>query len=104
MLASPAVRMAGVFDDLFAATGFLPVFASDDTPLLSLIRQVKSGDTGPQSHAEMARIARDLAARSDHLLVACTELSLLTSALGSLVWTDSLDCLTDAIISFAKSG
>jgi aspartate racemase len=103
MLASPAVRMAGVFDDLFAATGFVPVFASDDAPLLGLIRQVKSGDTGPKAQAEMARIANELAAHSDHLLVACTELSLLTSALGALGWTDTLNCLTAKVISFAKS-
>jgi aspartate racemase len=42
-----------------------------------------------------------LAEASDgHLLVACTELSLLTAAL-SRPYTDSLDCLVTAIRDFA---
>lgn len=103
MLASPAVRMAGVFDASFEASGFTPVFATDEAQILALIRQVKSGNSGPNAHAEMGRIAGALAAQSDHLLVACTELSLLTAALNLHVWTDTLDCLTSRIISFAKS-
>ena len=103
VLASPAVRMAQVFDAWFAKFGFVPVYLLDDAQVLSLIRQVKSGDTGPKAHAQMERIANMLAAKSDHLVVACTDLSLLTSALASLSSTDSLDCLTARIINFAKS-
>lgn len=103
MLASPAVRMTGVFDADFEASGFTPVFTSDEAPLLALIRQVKSGDSGPLAHAELRRIAVALATQSDHLLVACTELSLLTSALTLHAWTDTLDCLAARIIGFAKS-
>lgn len=103
MLASPAVRKARVFDAPFAEAGLQPVFMSDDTPLLALIRRVKSGDTGPVAQAEMAQIARQLAQSSDHLLVACTELSLLTSVIPEMAWTDSLDCLTDGIVRFAKN-
>jgi aspartate racemase len=38
-------------------------------------------------------------AGADHLLIACTELSLMTPDLpADLDWTDSLDCLTKAIV------
>ena len=104
MLASPAVRMAHVFDAPFATSGLRPVFLADETALLALIRRVKSGDTGVGAHAEMARISRKLATQSDHLLIACTELSLLTNAMDALEWTDSLDCLTSSIADFAKTG
>lgn len=102
MLASPAVRMARVFETPFAAAGLKAVFLPDDAALLALIRRVKSGDTGVGAHGELARIAHILAAQCDHLLIACTELSLLTSALDAFVWTDTLDCLTNSICRFAK--
>ncbi len=103
MLASPAVRLARVFHAPFAAAGLRPVFMSDDSALLALIRRVKSGDTGPLAQAEMAQIAQQIAQSCDHLLVACTELSLLTSVIRVTAWTDSLDCLTDVIVRFAKN-
>ncbi len=103
LLASPAVRMVGVFDQPCANAGLTPVFLDDDAPLLGLIQTVKSGDMGCSAQAEMARLADLLATRCDHLLIACTELSLLTSALVGLAWTDTLDCLTARIVAFAKS-
>ncbi len=103
MLASPAVRLVGVFDDLFAKAGLVPVFAGDETQLLDLIRRIKAGDTGPIAQAELHRLATILAKSSDHLLVACTELSLLTATLNDFAWTDSLDCLTSSIIAFART-
>ena len=103
MLASPAVRLAKVFDVPFASSGLNQIFLPDDTGLLALIRRVKTGDTGDAAHKAMADIARTLAAQCDHLLIACTELSLLTSVLTGMAWTDTLDCLTDGIVRFAKS-
>ncbi|MGV8989240.1 MAG: aspartate/glutamate racemase family protein [Cypionkella sp.] len=101
MLASPAVRLTGAFDLHFAASGLTAVWPEDDG-ILALIRQVKRGDTGPMAHAEMARLSADLARQSDHLLVACTELSLLTDSV-TVPFTDSLDCLVQAILDFAHA-
>ncbi|MDQ2089976.1 aspartate/glutamate racemase family protein [Marimonas arenosa] len=100
MLASPAVQRAGVFDGAFAARGLTPVWG-DEGALLQIIRDVKAGrrDAKP-----LARIAQAMARACDHLLVACTELSLLTDALSGLPWTDSLDCLVDGIVDFARGG
>ena len=104
MLASPATRLAGVFDAPFAAHGLTPVFLPDDGALLAIIRAVKAGQgiaaLGPRLTAEAGALVDQGA---DHLLVACTELSLMTSALPeSVTHTDSLDCLTGAIVDFAK--
>ena len=104
MLASPATRLAGVFEAPFAALGLTPVFLPDDSRLLAIIRAVKAGEgvtaLGPRLAAEAEAL---VAEGADHLLVACTELSLMTTALPeSVPHTDSLDCLTGAILDFAK--
>jgi len=101
MLASPAVRLTGAFDAAFDGAGLVPVWPEDETLVLALIRQVKAGDTGPAAHSAMAGLAADMVGRCDHLLVACTELSLLTGALEG-GFTDSLDCLVKAICDFAR--
>lgn len=101
MLASPAVRLTGAFDAAFKSAGTEPVWPEDDGPVLALIQRVKAGDIGPGPLAEMARQADQMAATCDHLLVACTELSLLTGAM-SQPFTDSLDCLVEAIVRFAR--
>lgn len=103
MLASPALRITGAFDGHFRAAGLEPVWPDDDAPVLSLIRAVKAGNTGQIAHAAMATLAAQAARRSDHLLIACTELSLLTGGI-SAPRTDSLDCLVAAIVAFAKGG
>lgn len=103
MLASPAVRLTGVFDAAFAAQGLTQVFPADDTAVLSLIRAVKSG-ARPDS-ARLVEQARHLIDElsCDHVLVACTELSLMTPGFpGDLPWSDSLDCLTAKIVRLAK--
>jgi len=104
MLASPATRITGVFNTAFVAQGLEAVTLADDSALLEIIRAVKAGDRGPDiASALTAQAEALLAGGADHLLVACTELSLLTDALPKGVpWTDSLDCLVDAIVAFAK--
>ena len=101
MLASPAVRIAGVFAAPFAARGIVPVWPADEAPALALIRRVKAGDAGPAAYVDLARLA-DALAGVDHLLVACTEMSLLTQGLVGRSCTDSLDCLVAKIVAFAR--
>ena len=105
MLASPAVRLAGVFDDAFAAAGLTAVWPEDDSPVLALIRAVKAGRAGAEEVAALADLARGLTGRgADHLAIACTELSLLAPRLPDGVeWTDTLDCLADAIVAFSTA-
>ena len=103
MLASPATRLANVFAAPFAARGLEPVFLRDDAALLAIIRAVKSGrDTATLAAPLRTEAEALLAQGADHLLVACTELSLMTNALpDGAPRTDSLDCLTEAITTFA---
>jgi|SRR6056297_481508 len=105
MLASPATRLTGVFDAPFSERGLTQLTLPDDDELLQVIRAVKAGKPAEETGPELSRIAQVLLDQgADHLLVACTELSLLTSYLpSSAAWTDSLDCLTSAIVSFARS-
>lgn len=103
LLASPATRLAGVFDAPFAAHGLTPLFLNDDSRLLGIIRAVKAGEAAAVLKPRLAQEAQALLVQgADHLLVACTELSLMTDALPDEVpYTDSLDCLTQAIAAFA---
>ena len=102
VIASPALRLTGAFDAAFASAGLTAVWPADEAPVLALIRQVKTGDSGAAAQQILARLADDAAARSDHLLIACSELSLMSGAVAH-PFTDSLDCLVDAICTFAKS-
>lgn len=103
MLASPAVRRVGVFDAAFRRNGVTPVYLAQDDPVLTLIQNLKRGAQDGQL-AELERLARMLLAEQcDHLLIACTELSLLAEHLPKDVpWTDSLDCLVSEIVAFAR--
>lgn len=104
MLASPATRRAGVFDAAFGAAGLTPVWAVEEAPLLAIIRAVKAGQR-PEALIPALRAEADAlcAAGADHLLIACTELSLMTKAMPEgTPWTDSLDCLTAAIVDTAR--
>lgn len=104
MLASPATRRAGVFDAPFAAAGLDAVFLPDEGGLLPLIRAVKAGAAPAGLGPGLRDAARALSdAGADYLLVACTELSLLTDHLdGARPWVDSLDLLTAEIVAFAQ--
>ncbi|MDO8883588.1 aspartate/glutamate racemase family protein [Pseudotabrizicola sp.] len=102
MLASPALRLTGAFEAQFNSAGIEPVWPIDDAPILTVIQRVKAGFTGPAERDDMARLAEQMAERCDHLLVACTELSLLTDAIRPR-FTDSLDCLIGEILRFSQS-
>lgn len=106
MLASPATRLAGVFDAPFATHCLTPVFLEDDAALLSVIRAVKAGEALSALRPRLRTEAEALIAQgADHLLIACTELSLMSDALPTQYrqHTDSLDCLTAAIVDFARA-
>jgi len=105
MLASPATRLAGVFDTAFAYNELEPIWHNDEDAVLDLIKAVKSGVSLSELRTTTTFLAEGLLEQScDHILVACTELSLMTNDLPDGVpWVDSLDCLTAAIIEFAHS-
>lgn len=105
MLASPATRMVGVFDAAFEAHGLTALWAKDEAGLLSVIRAVKAGESTDSLAPRLGHAAAQMTTRgADHLLIACTELSLMMHALPpDTPRTDSLDCLVTAITDFATS-
>lgn len=103
MLASPAARKVGVFDQAFKAHGLTALWTPNETAVLSLIQAVKAGEDQACLATRMGTIADAMIAQgADHLLVACTELSLMSHSLPrGTTHTDSLDCLVAAIMQFA---
>ncbi|MBV7394138.1 aspartate/glutamate racemase family protein [Mameliella sediminis] len=100
ILASPATRLTGVFDHYLDAPFTAP---PDDAPLLGMIRAIKAGATAQQILPALTEEARRLQERTDHILIACTELSLAAPLLPQdVAWTDSLDCLVARIVAQAK--
>ncbi|MBY6162450.1 amino acid racemase [Mameliella alba] len=100
ILASPATRLTGVFDHYLDAPFTAP---PDDAPLLEMIRAIKAGATAQQILPALTEEARRLQERTDHILIACTELSLAAPLLPpDVAWTDSLDCLVARIVAQAK--
>ncbi len=68
---------------------------------MELIKDIKRGKSGALAAATLSGIAYELAGRSDILLIACTELSVLPiPEVGTVPIIDSLDVLTQAIVEF----
>ncbi len=104
ILASPAVRLTGLFEASFRDAGLsilYPAGGDDDEEVLRIIRAVKAGETGAPTRQAYEAAALRLAGRgADAVLVACTELS----ALGPLETprlpvVDTLDTLVQAILA-----
>jgi aspartate racemase len=99
VLASPAVRIAGVY----ALRRVDVVHHPDEAAALALIRAVKRDGATAEARAEFARLCAGLGC--DRVIVACTEFSLLADAAPEgLRVVDSLDVLARAIVGFAKGG
>jgi aspartate racemase len=103
MLASPAVRITGVFDRAFDGTGCQPCYLNDDAPLLSLIRHIKTGDSLQEANASMLSLSEMLLDQgADSLLISCSELSLVSAAVAPDAFTlDTLDVLAEACVAFS---
>jgi aspartate racemase len=102
LLASTAVHLTGIYSRAFAARGIIPVIPRHQEELMTLINGVKRGDKGPLAVQTLAEIARELAGQSELVLIACTELSLISAGIENRVaCLDSLDVLTQAIVDFA---
>lgn len=98
LIASPAVRRVGVFDAPLAGR---QVLHPDPDRALALIRAIKSQGATPENQAAFAALCADTG--GDQILVACTEFSLVASALtGPQPVIDTLDVLVAQIVAFSK--
>lgn len=103
LLASPAVRLTGLYDTALEACGLSALWPEDDAPMLAAIREIKAQGPGGRAGPAVAKAATDLAANgAGLLLVACTEFSLVADSLAPGVpVVDTLDILVDAILAHA---
>lgn len=101
MLASTAVLQLGLYERALAADGIETRYPppEEQERVLSLIKAVKAGRAG-ELRDEFNGLARQLLSDDlDLLVVACTELSLLTGGLDAGIPTvDALDVLVTAIV------
>ncbi|MBI1417561.1 MAG: amino acid racemase [Limimaricola sp.] len=94
LMASPAVRRAGVFEGALAGR---EVIHPDADRALALIRAVKRDGATPENRAAFAALVQ--ATGDAQVLVACTEFSLLAEPGPQVI--DTLDVLVREIVAFS---
>jgi aspartate racemase len=102
MLASPAVRLVGLYEARLAQAGLQAVFPDEagEAKVLEIIRAVKAANVGEQHRRDYARVAACISA--DAFLIACTELSVLGPPKDlARPFVDTLDVLVGATIAQA---
>jgi aspartate racemase len=104
LLASTAVLRIGLYARALERRGIAVAAPARQEQLMEVIRAVKRGDTGQRNRESFARIASELMEdRVDLLLVACTELSVLSDSLGAgMPSVDALDVLAREIVHRAR--
>ena len=82
ILASPAVRLAKVFDAALDRAGISAIWPGNSDGLLAAIRAIKALGPTPEAKQVFATAAKDATDRgAAMLIVACTEFSLIRDAL-----------------------
>ena len=106
MLASPAVRITGVFDRAFAARGLTPVYSPHQDAMLACIKAIKAAGQSDTAIELLQNLAAGLITEGvDLLLVACSELSLIKNCLPhKILVVDAIDVLAEAVIAFSRDG
>ena len=106
LLASPAVRMVGLYKARMEQAGLQAVFAEpqDEETLLAIIKAVKAGRLDDSHRQDYGKVAgKLLSAGADALLVACTEFSIIGPPAGATcLVVDALDVLVEATITTAR--
>ncbi len=100
LLASTAVLKIGLYAKAFEAAGLTSVTPARQPEVMDLIKAVKRGETGEVVQRKLAEFALDLANRTDVVLIACSELSVISGAI-TVPSVDSLDVLAADIVAFA---
>lgn len=103
ILASPAVRRVGLFDNALARYGLTGIYAQDEAATLATIRQLKAQGAQPEARRQLAAASAALRERGASVqMIACTEFSLVPEAVDpSVTAFDTLDRLVAEIVSFS---
>ena len=105
-LASPAVRLAGVFDPALDRANLTALWPEDGDRMLAAIRSIKAHGATSEAKATLTEAATELADKgAATLFVACSEFSLLAPDLPAPVPViDTIDVLAEAIRDHARKG
>jgi aspartate racemase len=103
VLASSAVHTTELYAKAFAGHGIDAIVPPRQDEIMALIKAVKRGDTGAKIQAALGEVALATAGQADALLIACSELSVISAGI-TVPFVDSLDVLAAAIVAFAESG
>ncbi|MGX1309475.1 aspartate racemase [Amorphus suaedae] len=100
ILASPAVRITGIFERPFADHGLAPLYCGEEAALLAAIRAVKVRDYAT-ARRTLADAAAELArAGADCLLIACSEFSIVAEAARNVLpLADTIDVLAGEVVA-----
>ncbi|MBO6756312.1 MAG: aspartate/glutamate racemase family protein [Roseibium sp.] len=106
ILASPAVKLTGVFEAPLSERGLTPIYSDNQDQLLSAIKRLKCNGTDPNARKTVLAGARTLhSAGADIILIGCSEFSLLGRDIERIAPAiDSLDALVAATVSYSQSG
>jgi aspartate racemase len=106
LLASPAVRLTGLFDKACAARGLRSVWPDDDQAMLSAIRDIKKNGPTPAARDILRKASESLADKGAGMqLVACSEFSLIANSVSPATEVaDTVDVLVDAVVRFYAQG
>jgi aspartate racemase len=107
MLASPALRLVGLYDKVMERTGLSLIYPNrqHESELLAVIKAVKAGQLNDGHRRDYARIAGAIGQDGvDAFLIACTELSVIgpPDRIGKPVF-DTLDVLVEETIASARA-
>ena len=105
LLASPAVRLVGLYKARMEQAGLEAVFpdTEHEDRLLQVIRAVKAGKHGDAQQRDYLAVVQHLHhAGVEALLIACTELSVLVPPQPVYPVVDALDVLVEATIAAAR--
>lgn len=100
ILASPAVRLTGLYEAPCRAHGLEPVFAdeAEEAQLLGVIRAIKAGRTGDDVRAALKRVVENVLNKGAGVLItACTELGVI-GVDAPVPVVDAADALAAAIV------
>ncbi len=103
ILASPVIKKVGIFDQYLVEYGLQAMFSENDNCMLEIITKIKEGTIdNPLIETFTAEVEKIVERGCDSLLIACTELSLLSHEMHNIDFVDSIDCLSDEIIRLAS--
>lgn len=107
LLASPAVRITGLYEGPFRARGIETVYPETfaEGRLLKVIKDVKTGKTGEAARRSLVEVVADVAAQGAEVgIIACTELGVIAGQAFPLPVFDAAEVLAEEIVAIVKRG